>query len=552
MKRVLQLFHTSILWGVSIGIVSFGITSAQAAERIYGAYGSFERSVSVKDLETYAKEGKVAGDLALYLRYLKPERRLQLRKALQQRANLTPVSMAQFLYSPIGEQLLRRAERVVQPKSGTGGFYALRSALISAAAAPDGLTFLNLLKSYPTQNIQINLAEGLSTFSKGQKLIQETDQAVESIEAQTAVSPPPMLTFAGRQLANPGSFSWQKVPLTLEDSTPIRLDYTEKSRQFPVDIYLPYGTRGPRPMIIISHGLNSNRQSYAYLAEHLASHGFVVAVPEHTGSNTSQLLDLLVGRAAEVPNATEFLDRPLDIKFLLDELEMRSQADPAFRDKLNHAQVGIIGQSFGGYTALALAGAPLNFDQLQQDCKTNLTETLNLSLVLQCQALRLPAKNYQLADPRIKAAIAINPIGCSLFGPKGWGQIKVPVMLVTGNADTVAPALTEQIQPFSWLTSPQKYLTLIKKSTHFSTIDDPDKTEESPIPSSPQITGPTPELARTYVEALSTAFMQAYAANQTRYQIYLSPNYATALSQSSLPLSVVDSLPTQVKVQEEK
>ena len=305
-------------------------------------------------------------------------------------------------------------------------------------------------------------------------------------------------------------------------------------------------------MIIISHGLNSNRQSYAYLAEHLASHGFVVAVPEHTGSNTNQLLDLLAGRAAEVPDATEFLDRPLDIKFLLDELEKRSQSDPAFRDKLNLEQVGIIGQSFGGYTALALAGAPLNFDQLQQDCKTNLTETLNLSLVLQCQALRLPAKNYQFADPRIKAAIAINPIGSSLFGPKGWGQIKVPVMLVTGNADTVAPALTEQIQPFSWLTSPQKYLTLIKKSTHFSTIDDPEKTEESPIPSSPQITGPAPELARTYVEALSTAFMQAYATNQPRYQIYLSPNYATALSQSPLPLSVVDSLPTQVKVQEEK
>ncbi|PZD72023.1 hypothetical protein C1752_03961 [Acaryochloris thomasi RCC1774] len=543
MKRVLPPFPTFLLWTMSFGIASFGITSAQAAERIYASYGSFERSVSVKALEVYAKEGRVTGDLGIYLRYLKPERRRQFRAALQQRATLTPVSIAQFLYAPVGEQLLKRAEKVVQPKSGVGGFFALRAALILAAADPEGLTFLNLLKAYPTEGIQVDLAEGLSTFSQGRKLIQKTDQAVASIEATAEVTPPPALTAAGRSLATAGAFTSKKVSLNLEDSTPLRLDYAGKSRPFPVDVYLPQGTPGPRPVIVISHGLNSDRQSYAYLAEHLASHGFAVAVPEHTGSNTDQLLDLLAGRASEVPSATEFVDRPLDVKFLLDDLQMRSQTDPTFKDRLNLKQVGVIGQSFGGYTALALAGAPLNFNRLQQDCRQNLADTLNLSLVLQCQALRLAGRDYQLADPRIRAAITINPVGSSLFGPASMGKIQVPIMVVTGNADTIAPALPEQIRPFSWLTSPQKYLALIRKSTHFSTIDEPEEAAAEPIPTSPQIIGPSPELARTYIGALSTAFMQTHAAQQPRYQTYLSSDYAAALSQSSLPLSLIEALP---------
>ncbi len=56
---------------------------------------------------------------------------------------------------------------------------------------------------------------------------------------------------------------------------------------FLADIYLPVA-QTPRQIIVISHGLGSDRTSFAYLAEHLASYGFVVAVPEHPGSNSKQ------------------------------------------------------------------------------------------------------------------------------------------------------------------------------------------------------------------------------------------------------------------------
>ncbi len=48
-------------------------------------------------------------------------------------------------------------------------------------------------------------------------------------------------------------------------------------------------------------------------------------------------------------------------------------------DVLNLEQVGVVGQSFGGYTALALAGTKINFEQLKADCPA-LENTLNVSL----------------------------------------------------------------------------------------------------------------------------------------------------------------------------
>ncbi len=48
-----------------------------------------------------------------------------------------------------------------------------------------------------------------------------------------------------------------------------------------------------------------------------------------------------------------------------------------------------MGQSFGAYTALALAGAKINFEQLKQDYLPQ-AQYLNPSLFLQCRALELP------------------------------------------------------------------------------------------------------------------------------------------------------------------
>ncbi len=114
-------------------------------------------------------------------------------------------------------------------------------------------------------------------------------------------------------------------------------------------------------------------------------------------------------------------------------------------------------------------------------------------------------------------------------------------MLVSSSADKVAPALSEQILPFTWLSTPEKYLALLEGGTHFSTIGETNpKTDPLTIPS--EVIGPDPTIARRYLKALSVAFFQTYIAGATQYRPYLSADYAQAISQSPLNVSLVQSL----------
>lgn len=513
-------------------LLSVAAPSAHSAERISLSYGVLRRSISVDSLEIYAKTGKVNDDLDTYVRNATPEQVVQLRRVLLTPIPLSEVEVSQFLYTPIGERLLERIGAIIQTDAPQSSFYALRSALILAAADPNGFTPLTVLQQFPLEELDINLTRSLQIVDAVQQLVNQTQQTIAQINEQSQLQASTSsfdIASLSDNLSQPGSFTWERETVTLNDQS--------RDRTFPVDLYLPL-VSSPRPVIVISHGLGSDRFSFAYLAEHLASYGFAVAVPEHPGSSAEQLRALLQGSADQVTSPREFIDRPLDVKYLLDELNRLSDTDPALQNRLNLQQVGVIGQSFGGYTALALAGATLDLNQLETDCQT-LEDTLNLSLVLQCLAVRLPGSQYDLSDSRIKAAIAINPVDSSILGQAGLSQIDIPVMIIASSADTVTPALSEQIQPFTWLTNPDKYLVLINNATHFSTVD------ESPnavVPVPPEAIGANPTLARQYVQILNTAFFQTHVADQPSYRSYLSSAYIETISREPLPLSLVQSL----------
>ena len=529
--------------------------SSLAAERIYFSYGAIERTISVASLEAYAKEGKIDDDLATYAEYVSPQRLIQLQRVLQARIQLSPVAVSQFLYTPVGETLLQRLGEVIQTEARQPGFYALRAALILAAADQDGLTLLSVLEKFPTRSVRIDLGRSLEIMERLEILIAQTREAIALVsnESAAATSQSQVNFSQLPDLRLPGRFSWNKQTLKLYDR--------RRNRTFFADIYIPQQeraggdgrTRGqgeqfkskiqnPRshgfPVIVISHGLGSDRTSFTYLAEQLASYGFAVAVPEHPGSNAEQLQSLLSGRANQVAEPNEFINRPLDVKYLLDQLQRLDAYNPSFQ--LNFQQVGVIGQSFGGYTALALAGARLNFKQLQTNCDEP-NDIWNVSLLLQCRALDLPETDYNLQDPRVKAAIAINPIDSSIFGQAGLERIKVPVMIVGGSTDTVAPVLSEQILPFSWLDTAQKYLVVIERASHFSIIGETNPNQQAFV-LPPQAIGPNPAIARRYMSALGVAFFQTYIAGNSQYRNYLSSAYVQAINQAPLNISLVQSL----------
>lgn len=533
-----NLITKRVVWiKLACRVFSIGLLPALTAYPVLGAerltlsFGILEESIPINSLEKYAETGKIDDDLAVYAQYADKKQLTQLRKVLVTPIPLNIVNVSQFLYTSIGERLLEKLGEIIQTDSRLSGFYAIRAALILAAAEPNNFTLLNVLRKFPTRSISINLDRSLQIADTLQNLVNQTQNAVALINAQSQLKSTTSNLNSGllADIKKPGNLTWQKQTIILNDQS--------RNRTFPADIYLPK-VSNPRSIIVISHGLGSDRSSFAYLAEHLAQSGFVVAVPEHPGSNAAQLQALLSGTAQTITSPRELIDRPLDVKYLLDELTRLSENNPEFKGRLNLQQIGVIGQSFGGYTALALAGAKINFEQLKKDCP-DIKNTLNVSLLLQCLAINLPKIEYNLFDSRVKAVIAINPVNSSIMGKASLSQIKIPVMIVSGNADTIAPALPEQIIPFTWLTTSNKYLVVINNSTHFSTI------AESPnavLPVPTEVIGSSPALARSYVKALSFPFFQTYVAEQPNYLPYLSTDYVNTISQQPLPLSLVKSL----------
>ncbi|MEH2448149.1 MAG: alpha/beta hydrolase [Nostoc sp.] len=533
-----------LLLVLSMMLPTFGISnSVLAAERIYASYSALELSISVTTLENYAKTGVIDDDLAAYQQYLPLQQLQELRQILLNRVKVSPVVLSQFLYTPQGEFLLHRLAQVIKTKSPQPEpeFHALRSAVILASGESGGLTLLNVLRKYPTNRINLDVVQTLEIATELEKLVNKTHRAIAAVSQESKIEADTIKQPIFSQLADlqvPGKFKSQKYTLKFFDSS--------RNRPLLTDVYIP-NVHNTAPIIVISHGLGLDSSNFQYLATHLASYGFAVAVPNHPGSDAKQLHSLLNGRANDVAEPSEFKDRPLDITYILNQLEKGNQSDSRFKGRLNLQQVGVFGQSLGGYTALALAGAKINFEQLKKDCQpAALQNTWNMSLLLQCRALELniskSAKDYNLRDERVKAAIAVNPITSSIFGKAGLSQIKTPVMIVSSSDDTVAPALSEQILPFSWFTNSQKYLVMLVGGTHFSTIGNGN-------PANQQVALPADMVgdasqARRYMNVLSLPFFQTYVSGRLQYTPYLNAAYTQSISSKSLGLNLVKSLNT--------
>ncbi|MUG93818.1 alpha/beta hydrolase [Scytonema sp. UIC 10036] len=532
LQTVLSTFTLGVLSTLVSAIPGLG---AEKIEFTYPPFGDF--SISTTSLEAFAKEGKITDEFAFYAKRIKPNQLNQLRDLLQTKFEVSPTLVSQFTYSAIGENLLKRLGELFLTQNRQNGFYALRSALILSAADRDGLTLVNLIRRYPSSALRLNLRETQGIIDNLSELLKKRDVLVVALKeiAETEAAAQSNNDFSQRpDLRRPGSFNWVKKTLSLDDNN--------RNRQFEVDLYLPQArtktlNASAFPVIVISHGVAEDRETFAYVSQHLASYGFAVAVLEHPGSDAKKFRQYFAGLAGP-PEPQELINRPLDVTFLLDELQRLSESDLILKGQLNLQQVGAIGHSLGGYTSLALSGAVIDFEQVRKDCNPN--RSLNLSVFLQCRANQLSPANYPIQDQRIKAVMALNPLISTILGQRGLSQIKVPVMLVGGSQDIFTPAVPEQIRPFTWLQTQDKYLVLMENATHFSTSQKLNSSQEV-LPVPPSLIGPDPAIAQLYVKALSLAFFQTHLSQQQEYRPYLSAAYAKFISQSPIHLSLIQS-----------
>lgn len=214
------------------------------------------------------------------------------------------------------------------------------------------------------------------------------------------------------------------------------------------------------PVVVMSHGLNGRKEHAAFIADRVAAAGYIVAAVDHMNDGPAQTLQ-----------------RPVDVTRLLDRLADHT-AEPAWlADLADLEHVAVYGHSFGGYTALALAGARIGPNP----------EWTAFCAPVPPPAFGCPAatpdqmKPTSLRDPRVDAAIVAAPAGFFQFGKAGTAAIEVPVILLAGGKDQLTTASGFVHPLFEHMKTPRWYVEL-ERAGHMTFVELCDKVGKMPEP----------------------------------------------------------------------
>ncbi|WP_243657574.1 serine aminopeptidase domain-containing protein [Parafrankia sp. BMG5.11] len=183
---------------------------------------------------------------------------------------------------------------------------------------------------------------------------------------------------------------------------------------------------GRFPLVVVSHGSAGSRVQLAYLAEALATHGFVVAAPDHPGDT---MIEAAEGRQAPLVELAS--DRLLDVSAVISAF---TKPDCPLSRMVRADEVGVVGFSFGGLTS---AVSTVGF-------------------------LRAPA------DPRVRAVVGIAP-ATEVVPERELDRVRVPVLLVGGSDDLAAPVERNAGRTFDGLHGAHpRYLVTVAGGMHNS------------------------------------------------------------------------------------
>ena len=116
-----------------------------------------------------------------------------------------------------------------------------------------------------------------------------------------------------------------------------------------LDAAPPDRAHGPYPLVVFSHGNGGMRLQSMFLTEYLASHGYVVASPDHVGNTLADMLMPDSGGAFG-STADSFAYRPDDIAQIVARLRGSDDIAP-----VSAGPWGMTGHSLGAWTTLRVA-----------------------------------------------------------------------------------------------------------------------------------------------------------------------------------------------------
>ncbi|RRV10789.1 dienelactone hydrolase [Pseudomonas sp. v388] len=177
---------------------------------------------------------------------------------------------------------------------------------------------------------------------------------------------------------------------------------------------------GRFPLLMLSHGNTGNPLALHDLATSLARRGFVVVAVVHPGDNDRD--------HSRLGSLSNLYGRPLQISAAI----TTALADPTLAPYLDARQIGVIGYSAGGETALILAGAEPDLDRLRRYCleRPHDRDACRTQGELVADRDDLHAQ----ADPRVRALMLMAPLSL-MFGRHALGSVHVPVLMFAGDDD---------------------------------------------------------------------------------------------------------------------
>ncbi len=198
------------------------------------------------------------------------------------------------------------------------------------------------------------------------------------------------------------------------------------------------------PVVLYSHGNIEVPEASVFLADHLSSHGYVVAAPAHPYDT---LNDYDPERAYD-----STMYRTRDIPLTLD-LVVAANADPedGLFGEIDTETVGMVGHSWGATTTEVLSGWAMSGGPPEY---------------AEAAAANGFSWPLEAKDDRIKAGISMATCMADLFDPSGWDGIDIPMLYVGGTADDWCNVDVESQKKADWTASAE--LIRVEGATHYS------------------------------------------------------------------------------------